>query len=98
MLEFFKRNIKGDRVIWLIIGALAIFSLMSVYSASGTLAYKYQGGNATHYLLRQAVLLLMGFFIVFIVHRIPYRYFTLVHASACFFAKSISSSRSATTL
>ncbi|HRW20608.1 MAG TPA: putative peptidoglycan glycosyltransferase FtsW [Bacteroidales bacterium] len=86
MLEFFKRNIKGDRVIWLIIGALAIFSLMSVYSASGTLAYKYQGGNATHYLLRQAVLLLMGFFIVFIVHRIPYRYFSKLSLWAYYLA------------
>jgi cell division protein FtsW len=86
MLEFFKRNIKGDRVIWFIFGGLALFSLMSVYSASGTLAYKYQGGNATHYLIRQAVLLLMGFFIVFIVHRIPYRYFSKLSLWAYYFA------------
>ena len=76
MIEFLRRNIKGDRVIWIIIAILAGFSLLSVYSASGTLAYKYQGGNATHYLIRQAVLLAMGFLIVFLVHRIPYRYFS----------------------
>jgi cell division protein FtsW len=76
MIDFFKRNIKGDRVIWIIIAILAVFSLLSVYSASGTLAYKYQGGNATHYLIRQAVLLAIGFLIIFLVHRIPYRYFS----------------------
>jgi len=86
MLEFIKRNIKGDRVIWTILIILSFYSLLAVYSASGTLAYKYFGGNATHYLLRQGALLFVGFLIIFFVHRIPYRYFSKLSQFAYYLA------------
>ena len=34
------RNLKGDPVIWAIVLALSILSILVVYSATGTLAYK----------------------------------------------------------
>lgn len=76
MLSYFKNRISGDGVIWAIIFILSVFSLLSVFSASGTLAYKYHGGNAVHYLIRQGVTLIIGVLIIFVVHRIPYRYFS----------------------
>ncbi|HOE03715.1 MAG TPA: putative peptidoglycan glycosyltransferase FtsW [Bacteroidales bacterium] len=76
MLEFLRKNIKGDRVIWTILAILAGYSILAVYSASGTLAYKYFGGNAAHYLMRQLAMLFVGFLIIFFCHRIPYKYFS----------------------
>src|SRR3954468_10436138 len=51
---------RGDRVIWLIVFILSIFSLLAVYSSTGTLAYKYQQGNTEYYLLKHLGILLLG--------------------------------------
>lgn len=75
MTEFF-RNIRGDRTIWAIIGALAIFSFLPVYSASTNLVYVAGKGTTLGYLLKHALLLVMGFGIVYGTHKIPYRYFS----------------------
>ncbi|NLA24612.1 MAG: FtsW/RodA/SpoVE family cell cycle protein [Bacteroidales bacterium] len=76
MLEFFKNYIKGDRTIWIILIILAFASLLAVYSSSGVLAYKYYGGNAARYLLRQLTMLFAGLVIILFFHRIPYKYFS----------------------
>ncbi len=75
MTEFFK-NIKGDRTIWAIIGALALFSFLPVYSASTNLVYVAGKGTTLGYLLKHALLLVLGFGIVYATHKIPYRYFS----------------------
>lgn len=69
------RHIKGDRTIWALVAILAIFSFMPVYSASVNLVYVV-GGSTTGYLLKHVALLVMGFVIIYGVHRIPYRYFS----------------------
>jgi cell division protein FtsW len=71
-----KAYLKGDRVIWIVLGVLAIFSVLSVYSASGMLAYKYQGGNTTYYLVKHLGLLALAFVVIFVTHKIPYKYFS----------------------
>jgi cell division protein FtsW len=65
----------GDKTIWLIIIILSVFSLLSVYSATGTLAYKYHHGDTTHYLFRHFTLLLIGFAVLFVTHRVNYLYY-----------------------
>ena len=75
MTEFF-RNIKGDRTIWAIIGALALFSFLPVYSASTNLVYVAGTGTTLGYLVKHALLLVLGFGIVYATHKIPYRYFS----------------------
>lgn len=69
-------KIKGDRTIWAIIAVLAIFSFLPVYSASTNLVYVAGKGTTIGYLFKHAVLLLLGFAIVYAVHKIPYRYFS----------------------
>lgn len=64
MSEFFKKYVKGDRAIWAIIIILSIASLLSVYSATGSLAYKMQGGNTSYYLFKQLVSLSFGIGII----------------------------------
>ncbi len=82
-----NRNIftylKGDRVIWIVIGVFAIFSILAVYSASVSLAYKYQGGNTFYYFLKHGLILAVSFIIIYFLHNRPYRIF-LVWAQPLF--------------
>ena len=62
----------------MIIIALSLISILAVYSSTGTLAYKYQGGDTTHYLIRHFVLLAIGFGIIYTTHRIPYTFYSRI--------------------
>jgi len=71
------QHIKGDKTIWALVAVLAIFSFMPVYSASTNLVYVVGTGSSTlGYLAKHVVLLIMGFGILYGVHKIPYRYFS----------------------
>ena len=73
----FINNIKGDRAIWLGIAVLAFFSFMPIYSASTNLVYVVKSASSpTAILVKHAVLLILGFVILYMVHKIPYRYFS----------------------
>ncbi len=61
-------DIKGDKVIWAVVILLSIFSLLAVYSSTGTLAYKYQQGNTEYYMLKHFVILFLGLFFLCISH------------------------------
>lgn len=69
-------HIKGDRTVWAIIAILAIFSFLPVYSASTNLVYVVSNGTTSGHLIKHAILLLLGFIIIYATHRIPYRYFS----------------------
>ena len=75
-MKIIFQHIKGDKTIWAIVAALAIFSFMPVYSASTNLVYVVGSGSTFGYLLKHMVLLIMGFAIIYGVHKIPYRYFS----------------------
>lgn len=68
------RSIKGDRAIWGLVALLALFSFLPVYSSSTKLALR---GNMTsfEFLLKHALLLVLGFGIIYAIHRVPTRYF-----------------------
>ncbi|PWG04103.1 FtsW/RodA/SpoVE family cell cycle protein [Polaribacter aquimarinus] len=70
------QHIKGDKTIWAIVAILAIFSFMPVYSASTNLVYVVGSGSTLGHLAKHVVLLIMGFAIIYGVHKIPYRYFS----------------------
>jgi len=76
LTEILSKYFKGDRVIWVVIFALSMFSLLAVYSSTGTLAYKYQGGNTAYYILKHFVLLMVGLGIIYITHLIPYKFYS----------------------
>ena len=75
MKTIFK-HINGDKTIWAIVAILAVFSFMPVYSASTNLVYVVGSGSTLGYLVKHMVLLIMGFGIIYGVHKIPYRYFS----------------------
>jgi len=67
--------IKGDRAIWAVATLLAVFSFLPVYSASSNLAYLHGDGSTFGYLLKHGAHLVLGFLILYGVHKIPYNYF-----------------------
>jgi len=68
-------NIKGDKAIWATTALLAIFSFLPVYSASSNLAYLYGDGSTFNYLIVHFFHLVLGFCLMFAIHKIPYHYF-----------------------
>lgn len=68
-------NIKGDKVIWVVVAILSIFSILAVYSSTGTLAYKFQSGNTEYYLIKHFGILLFGLVLMFLTHLIPIKYY-----------------------
>ncbi|QDO93625.1 cell division protein FtsW [Formosa sediminum] len=73
MQEFLKK-LKGDRSIWAIAALLALFSFLPVYSAASNLAYMRGNGSTFAFFLKHFVHLGVGFFIMYAVHLMPYRY------------------------
>lgn len=63
---------KGDKVIWALIILLVLVSLLVVYSATGSLAYKLYKGNTEIYLFKQIAFIIMGMAVIYFAHRVNY--------------------------
>jgi cell division protein FtsW len=74
VVDFFK-NIKGDKAIWGVVALLALFSFLPVYSASSNLVYVVGNGTTVGHLLKHAMLLILGFGVIYGVHKIPTHFF-----------------------
>ncbi|MGQ1786912.1 MULTISPECIES: FtsW/RodA/SpoVE family cell cycle protein [unclassified Saccharicrinis] len=70
-----QKYFKGDPILWGVIAMLAAVSLLAVYSSTGSLAYKYQGGNTYYYMLKHFVFLLVGIAVIWGIHQMDYRMF-----------------------
>src|ERR1051325_3710224 len=67
---------RGDIVIWTIVFILSAFSLLAVYSSTGTMAYKQQQGNTEYYLLKHFMLMVFGLGMMYYAHKINYKYYS----------------------
>lgn len=65
-------HLKGDKVIWLILGFLGLLSILAVYSSAGAMAYKYVGGNSEKYLFKQLGFILSGIGLAYMCYRLHY--------------------------
>ena len=77
LIQRIKDCLEGDKVIWMVALILSVWSLLSVYSSISSLAVK-AGGNSTKFLTKQGILLLMGLAVIYIIHRINYKYIAAV--------------------
>lgn len=73
--KWLEDNLKGDPIIWGIVILLSLISILVVYSASGSLAYRLAGGNTEIILLKHSALVVASLVVMWAVHNIPYRYF-----------------------
>lgn len=71
-MDLASKLFKGDRVIWIIFMFLCLISVVEVFSATSTIAYK----NANYWapIIRHATFLVVGFFFVLIIHNLPTRF------------------------
>jgi cell division protein FtsW len=83
-MDALYRHIKGDKVIWTIVLFLSLFSVLAVYSAINSLAYKYQHGNQIYYLVKHSLIIIVGLFLMYVIHRIKYSYFSRLSQIALF--------------
>jgi cell division protein FtsW len=72
------KHFRGDRTIWLIVFILSIFSLLAVYSSTGTLAYKYKSGNTEYYLVKHLIILAFGLALMYAAHLVRYTYYSRI--------------------
>lgn len=69
---------KGDRIIWLTVILLTLISCLAVYSSTGSLAFKYQGGNTEYYLLKHISIFIVGIVIMYLAHLVNYKYYSRI--------------------
>src|SRR4051812_27112844 len=72
------KKTKGDKYIWGIVVLLAITSLLVVYSATGSLAYKMYKGNTEVYLFKQFAFIVLGTIVIYFAHRINYTIYSRI--------------------
>lgn len=85
-MNWLETYFKGDRIIWLTVMLLSIFSVLAVYSSTGTLAYKYQSGNTEYYLFKHLFILMFGFALMYMAHLIKYTAYARVSKIAILLA------------
>lgn len=66
------RRTGGDKVIWGVVVLLVLVSLLVVYSATGSLAYKMYRGNTEIYLFKQIAFIVLGIGIIYFAHKVNY--------------------------
>jgi cell division protein FtsW len=71
-IKNFSQRTKGDKVIWALVILLVLASLLVVYSATGSLAYKLYRGNTEIYLFKQIAFIIMGIAVIYFAHRVNY--------------------------
>src|SRR5882672_985947 len=69
---------RGDKVIWALVVLLALVSLLAVYSATGSLAYKNYKGNTEIYLFKQIAFIMAGILVIYFAHLVNYTFYSKV--------------------
>jgi cell division protein FtsW len=67
--------LEGDKVIWMVTLILSLCSLLAVYSAISSLAYKTDG-SSLRFLFKQGTMLALGWGVMLLVHKVNFRYFS----------------------
>ncbi|MCU0383516.1 MAG: FtsW/RodA/SpoVE family cell cycle protein [Cyclobacteriaceae bacterium] len=68
-------NLKGDKVIWAVVFALSMVSILVVYSSIGTLAFK-RSVSPEKMLLKHTFHVFVGLAAMWFAHRVDYRYYS----------------------
>jgi cell division protein FtsW len=76
--ENLLKRTSGDKYIWGIVLVLALISILVVYSATGSLAYKMNKGNNEVYLFKQLSFTVIGLMVMYFLHRINYTLFSRI--------------------
>ncbi|MCL3782412.1 hypothetical protein EMN47_18680 [Prolixibacteraceae bacterium JC049] len=68
---------KGDRILWIVLIFLSIASLLIIYSATGSLAWRTRGGNTLYYVIKHLLFMGGGFAAMLVmINLIPVRIYS----------------------
>lgn len=70
------KKTRGDKVIWALVVLLTLVSLLAVYSATGSLAYKNYKGNTEVYLFKQVAFIFGGLLVIYFAHLVNYTFYS----------------------
>ncbi len=73
--EWADKNLQGDRVIWAVVFALSLISILVVYSSIGSLAYK-RTVSPESYLIKHTFTVFVGLAAMWLAHKVDYRYYS----------------------
>lgn len=73
----FRARLGGDRLIWGLVAILSMFSLLVVYSSTGSLAYRYSK-STEFYLFKQSAFIAVGICFIYFAHLLDYRYYSRI--------------------
>ncbi|HMJ68976.1 MAG TPA: FtsW/RodA/SpoVE family cell cycle protein [Cyclobacteriaceae bacterium] len=73
--EWADKNLQGDPVIWAVVFALSLISILVVYSSVGTLAFK-RSTSAEMYLVKHTFMVMLGLSAMWLAHKVDYRYYS----------------------
>lgn len=76
--EHLDQRTRGDKYIWGLVIVLSLISILVVYSATGSLAYKSLGGNTSKFLFKQLGFTMVGLVLIFGLHRVNYTMFSRI--------------------
>lgn len=76
------KELRGDKITWTVIAILSLISLLVVYSSTGSLAFKNKDGNTEFYLLKHLILQILGFGLMYLAYRTPYKYYAKISVLA----------------
>lgn len=68
-------NLKGDKVIWAVVFALSLISILLVYSSIGTLAFK-RAMSPERLIITHTLHVMVGLAAMWFAHKIDYRYYS----------------------
>ena len=68
-------NLKGDKVIWAVVFALSLISILVVYSSIGTLAYK-RAISPERLIITHTFHVIVGLAAMWFAHKVDYRYYS----------------------
>ena len=66
--------LKGDKVLWMVILVISIFSIFPVYSASSNLEYIVNNGTTTGHVMKHMFFVVLGLAIMRVVGTVKYEY------------------------
>lgn len=75
--EWADKNLQGDRVIWAVVFALSLMSILVVYSSIGTLAFK-RTQSPESFLIKHTFTVFIGLAAMWFAHKVDYRYYSKI--------------------
>lgn len=71
-------ELRGDRTIWVIVTILAIFSILAVYSSTGSMAFRERGGNTEYFLMKHGIFVVGGLVLTYLCYLMHYMQYSRI--------------------